>query len=123
MMPMTADQMEHLRNTAKAVVNEMSRQGSFWEGNVSLVENFLREACSMGYMVAKDEVCSTPWESMMVPLFRDTGRGSRTSFCDTLNAAYGHGWEFVCACGPDSSYALLRRRKAVSDIEAKAKSD
>lgn len=108
MVILTVDQMRHLRAMATAVVNEMSRQGAFKEGNISLVESFLRDACAMGREIALDEARSTPWEYLTTLVA--TGPQSNSESDRLMNELSGAGWDLHMGV---MDRLIWRRRKEV----------
>lgn len=104
-MPFMDQQAEYLKRVARSTVLRLKE----WEGievnQIEIIENELREACSMGYAIAMDEVRSTPWE------FAISTAGEQ--WMDKMAA---NGWEFVSVFGCNHDQVIWRRRKAVGDL-------
>lgn len=113
MMIFTDTQRMMLEYQAKRLLSDLIiaiglQQKEEW--NVGRIMKDFEEVCSMGRLIALDEVCSTPWEYLSLPIVTDAARNDAE-----MNQVAAQGWDLHMA---SSGWLFWRRRKAVREIEA-----
>jgi hypothetical protein len=119
MMILTNNQKMYLRGNATVALERMKLFSKGEKINledgyqVSLLAQYLEEACGMGYSIALDEVRSTPWEYISQPILMDAAKNDRI-----MNEMASNGWDLHMVT---SGWLFWRRRKAVAQIAAEFK--
>lgn len=112
-MIFTDNQMMMFRSRASWLLSKLKE----WEKHdddtkIGFILADFQEVASMGYGIAQDRVCSTPWDWERVHI-------------GSINTMSNNGWEYVALyveqkdlrLAPEP-YVLMRRRRAVREIIA-----